>query len=274
MHRKPERRAAPPSDPVPHPDCDARPDPTPDSDAAPRSPTLPATAPYQAGQREHRALRVSGEAGAALSQVTARLWPLLATILQAEAAPLVGAGFMRVGPGAAGQELHKDVHGHDRHGGVAGRGGEGGEGGEGGVGGEGSVGELIGAARAVSIQLQLSDTTAQPRMGSLEVLPGSHRPDAAQARPEQIRRAVEEPTASSGVLAVAVPAGTVTLYSSRLWHRGGANRSDRERTFCFLTVSEPDAPAPAGLIHTMERDEVGGWILDHRGLRATTEAKR
>tara|TARA_B100000795_G_scaffold18326_1_gene12193 strand:- start:267 stop:935 length:669 start_codon:yes stop_codon:yes gene_type:complete len=212
---------------------------------------------------------VSGEAGAALSQVTARLWPLLATILQAEAAPLIGAGFMRVGPGAAGQELHKDVHGHDRHGGVAGQGGEGDEGSEGGA---GLVGELVGAARAVSIQLQLSDTTAEPRMGSLEVLPGSHRPDAAQARPEQIRRAVEEPSVSSGVLAVAVPAGTVTLYSSRLWHRGGANRSDRERTFCFLTVSEPDAPAPAGLIHTMERDEVGGWTLDHRGLRATSEA--
>ena len=44
----------------------------------------------------------------ALSQVTARLWPLLATILQAEAAPLIGAGFMRVGPGAAGQELHNN----------------------------------------------------------------------------------------------------------------------------------------------------------------------
>ena len=127
---------------------------------------------------------------------------------------------------------------------------------------------LVGGARAVSIQLQLSDTTAQPCMGSLEVLPGSHRPDAARARPEQIKRAVKEPTPSSGVLAVAVPAGSVTLYSSRLWHRGGANRSDRERTFCFLTVSEPDAPAPAGLIHTMERDEVGGWMLDHRGLQA------
>jgi len=226
---------------------------------------------------------VGGEAGEVLSPLIARLWPLLSIILQAEAAPLVGAGFMRVGPGAAGQELHKDVHGHDRHGGVAARGaeageadeaGEGGEGGAagvggaGGAGGEGVMGELGGGARAVSIQLQLSDTTAQPCMGSLEVLPGSHRPDAARARPEQIKRAVKEPTPSSGVLAVAVPAGSVTLYSSRLWHRGGANRSDRERTFCFLTVSEPDAPAPAGLIHTMERDEVGGWMLDHRGLQA------
>ena len=203
-----------------------------------------------------------------LSPLVARLWPLLSIILQAEAAPLVGAGFMRVGPGAAGQELHKDVHGHDRHGGVAARGAEAGEAGEGGAGGAGVMGELVGGARAVSIQLQLSDTTAQPCMGSLEVLPGSHRPDAARARPEQIKRAVKEPTPSSGVLAVAVPAGSVTLYSSRLWHRGGANRSDRERTFCFLTVSEPDAPAPAGLIHTMERDEVGGWMLDHRGLQA------
>jgi ectoine hydroxylase-related dioxygenase (phytanoyl-CoA dioxygenase family) len=211
---------------------------------------------------------VGGEAGKVLSPLIARLWPLLAIILQAEAAPLVGAGFMRVGPGAAGQELHKDVHGHDRHGGVAARGAEAGEAGVGGAGGAGVMGELVGGARAVSIQLQLSDTTAQPCMGSLEVLPGSHRPDAARARPEQIKRAVKEPTPSSGVLAVAVPAGSVTLYSSRLWHRGGANRGDRERTFCFLTVSEPDAPAPAGLIHTMERDEVGGWMLDHRGLQA------
>ena len=114
---------------------------------------------------------------------------------------------------------------------------------------------------------QLSDTTPQPEMGSLVVLPGSHRPDAASARPEQIKRAVAEPTAENGVVAVAVPPGTVTLYSSRLWHCGGANRSDRERTFCFLTVCEPDAPAPAGLIHTMEVEDVGAWVLDGKGLQ-------
>ena len=82
---------------------------------------------------------MGGEAGEVLSPLIARLWPLLSIILQAEAAPLVGAGFMRVGPGAAGQELHKDVHGHDRHGGVAARGAEAGEAGEGGEGGEGAA---------------------------------------------------------------------------------------------------------------------------------------
>ena len=204
----------------------------------------------EAAARAHRALPVGGAARAALGGVAAELWPLLGAVLQAEAAPLLGAGFMRVGPGAEAQQLHKDVHGHDRHGAVEGMGG----------GGPG------GAARAVSIQLQLTDTTAQPHMGALEVMPGSHRPDAASARPDHIARAVAEPTAAAGVLPVAVPAGTCTLYSSRLWHRGGANRSDRERTFCFLTVSEPDAPAPAGLIHTMEAEDVGAWRLDHRGL--------
>ena len=59
---------------------------------------------------------------------------------------------MRVMPGALEQQLHKDVHGHDRHEAV--------EGMPGGAGGE---------ARAVSIQIQLTDTAAQPCMGSLEV---------------------------------------------------------------------------------------------------------
>lgn len=218
----------------------------------PRAPdaTPPSPRPvWQAGCREHRALAVRGAAEATLSAVLTQLWPLLATLLQAEAAPLLGAGYMRVGPGAEAQELHKDVHGHDRHAAVEEIGGPG------------------GAARAVSIQLQLSDTTPQPDMGSLVVLPGSHRPDAASARPEQIKRAVAEPTAENGAVAVAVPPGTVTLYSSRLWHCGGANRSDRERTFCFLTVCEPDAPAPAGLIHTMEMEDVGAWVVDGKGLQ-------
>jgi hypothetical protein len=43
---------------------------------------------------------------------------------------------------------------------------------------------------------------------------------------------------------VDVPAGTVSMYSSRLYHRGGANRhAQRERVFAFFTLAEPDAPA-------------------------------
>ena len=58
----------------------------------------------------------------------------------------------------------------------------------------------------------------------------------------------------------------MTVYSSRLWHRGSAKQGEAERTFCFLTVGEPDAPAPAGLIHTMERAAVGAWTVGRGGL--------
>lgn len=209
----------------------------------------------EARYREHRALRVGGTGGAAtiLGQVLAKLYPLLSRVLQADSAeeeeasgiPLLGSGFMAVGGGAAEQELHKDVHGHDRH---------------------AQAECAAGGARAISIQLQLTDTTDDERMGSLELLPGSHRPDAANGTPEKIRRAVEESTVAHGVIRVAVPAGTVTMYSSRLWHCGGANQSERERVFCFLTLTEPDAPAPPGLIHTMALEDVGVWAVGRDGL--------
>ena len=75
------------------------------------------------------------------------------------------------------------------------------------------------------------------------------------------------------VLPVDVPAGTVTVYSSRLWHRGGANGraegeapGENERAFAFLTIGEPGAPAPAGLIHTMARGDVGRWLVSSDGM--------
>jgi uncharacterized protein (DUF2236 family) len=98
------------------------------------------------------------------------------------------------------------------------------------------------------------------------VLPGSHRPDAAFGHPTAILRAIQEGEAA-GQLTIAVPRGTATLYSSRAFHRGSANRSDRARTFCFLTVCEPDCAAPAGLIHTMERRDVGAWLVGPQGLQ-------
>ena len=70
-----------------------------------------------------------------------------------------------------------------------------------------------------------------------------------------------------GVLPVKVPGGSVTLYSSRLWHNGGANNHpERERIFAFLTVAEPETPAPPGLIHTMSKDDVGSWLVSQGGV--------
>ena len=78
--------------------------------------------------------------------------------------------------GRRGQELHKDVHATT---GTAGwqpgaprqraRGARGARG----RGGAGVMGELVGGARAVSIQLQLSDTTAQPCMGRSKCCPAA-----------------------------------------------------------------------------------------------------
>ena len=206
-------------------------------------------------RRRHRALPLDDDsARAVLSDATRRLWPLLSRVLQAEArAPLIGSGFMRVAPGAAAQPLHKDVHGFDRHEAVA---------------DPPSSLPRGGAARAVSVQLQLTDTTAgarEPMMGSLELLPGSHRPDAANGRADAIEAAAAGGDAPRAV-PVAVPRGSVTVYSSRVWHRGGANRSERERTFCFLTVAEPDSPAPPGLIHTMALGDVGRWEVGREGI--------
>ena len=100
--------------------------------------------------------------------------------------------------------------------------------------------------------------------GSLEILPGSHRPDASAAQPAIIRAACDD---ARRVVPVDVGAGSVTVYSSRLWHRGGANAGPRERVFAFLTLTEPSSPAPPGLIHTMTREDVGKWVVGPAGLQ-------
>jgi len=232
--------------------------------------------------REHRALPLSDDnddaAREVVSDVLSSLHPVLSRILQADSSggrmPLLGSGYMRVDPGARGQELHKDVHHYDRHGPVEGMPPE-----------ERSGG---GSPRTVSIQIQLTDTSSFAEEaedgleagvgGSLEVLPGSHRPDGAGGRPEVITDALKT---SAGVVPVAVPPGTVTVYCSRLWHRGGENVADggkkgrggaKPRLFCFLTVTEPESAAPPGLIHTMELDDVGRWSVTERGLEEEENA--
>lgn len=194
-------------------------------------------------------------------------------------AVLLGSGFMTVGQGSGAQELHNDVHGVDRHSLSSATDSPP---------GDSDASPPPGGPRVVSLQLQLTDTRAQKRQtghggdkaaedeeeeeeelgcvgGSLELLPGSHRPDAHSRSPAAIERAGAD---DSGVVAIEVGAGTATLYSSRLWHSGGANvRAREERRFVFLTLGERGAPAPPGLIHTMARCDVGAWVADCGGLR-------
>lgn len=218
----------------------------------------------EAGCRVHRALAIdeSPAVETALSEVMQQLHPLLARALHAAAdadnnddlaIPLLGSGYMSVGSGARAQELHKDVHGHDRFDAAA----------------LGAVG-TGGGPRAISIQLQLTDTSSgeEGSLGSLEVLPGSHRPDATGSE-AAIQRALTPEGAAEKVVPVNVEAGTVTLYSSRLWHRGGANEptAQRERVFAYVTVCEPGVPAAPGLIHSMARRDVGQWVVRPAGLK-------
>jgi len=205
----------------------------------------------------------------ALSAIAKRLHPFLSRILQSEdnrSLPLIGSGFMQIKPGAQAQELHKDIHHYDRHGPVDGM--------------SAMASPDFGKPRTVSIQLQLTNSTgttkikrnakgfAKPKKrASLEVLPGSHRPDAPSGRPEMLQAGVVK---SKGVVPLDVEKGTVTVYSSRLWHRGGPNESQKNtRVFCFFTVMEPESPAPPGLIHTMMMKDIGAWGVTADGLQRT-----
>jgi hypothetical protein len=62
-----------------------------------------------------------------------------------------------------------------------------------------------------------------------------------------------------------------TIYSSSHWHGGGANNSGLDhldRQFCFFTITEDSSEsAPPGLIHTIQKNDIGIWYTQgHRGL--------
>ena len=213
-----------------------------------------------AKRRIHKALPLVDEEQCTktVSNLLGRLYPLLAIILQSsdseDGIPLIGSGFMQTSPGASKQVLHKDVHFLDLH---------------------EDFDEMPeswdckrnGYPRCISIQVQLTDTTLGGNMGSLVVMPGSHRPDTGVS-PSAIATAVKDSSDSgSGVIPVHVIPGTVTIYSSRLWHSGGANESNKDRQFCFFTATENQENAPPGLIHTMQMSDVGKWCISSSGLK-------
>lgn len=73
--------------------------------------------------------------------------------------------------------------------------------------------------------------------GATEILPGSHRWDADDVHRhlsggDFVNRLVHDPpehVAHDGAVRITMPAGSVMLAKGTLWHRGGANRSDRDR---------------------------------------------
>ena len=93
-------------------------------------------------------------------------------------------------------------------------------------------------------------------------MPGSHSfdphvSDSARLADPTVRR-----------VAVAVPAGTVTVYALHLMHRGSANTDakERDRPFYFFTLMPADGAAPPGLAYTIQPADIGEWAIDGREL--------
>ena len=91
-------------------------------------------------------------------------------------------------------------------------------------------------ALGVSAFWAIDDTTELN--GATEVIPGSHlwgaEEIAGAARPGSFMNAFAQPTeqdpgARSDVFKFAMPAGSLAIAKGTLWHRGGANRSDKPR---------------------------------------------
>ena len=78
---------------------------------------------------------------------------------------------------------------------------------------------------SVSAIWAIDDFTAEN--GATEVIPGSHR------------WGDEIPGADHPVVKVVMPAGSVVVFAGTLWHRGGANHSDRSRLAITPQYCEP-----------------------------------
>lgn len=107
--------------------------------------------------------------------------------------------------------------------------------------------------RIVSVQIALVDTGAQ--QGALEVQPASHthtEPTDEQAAPSVI---------------VAVPEGTVTVYSPNVVHRGRANTHTEDRLTLVLSLVSESGLVPDGIPLAVQAEDAGRWWLARDGLQ-------
>ena len=82
--------------------------------------------------------------------------------------------------------------------------------------------------RAISVSAIWAIDEFTAENGATEVIPGSHRWG------DEVRR-----TDHPDVAKVVMPAGSVVVFAGTLWHRGGANRSDRPRLAITPQYCEP-----------------------------------
>lgn len=100
--------------------------------------------------------------------------------------------------------------------------------------------------RLASVQIAVSDTTAE--QGALEVEPGSHTHDGA-------------PSDEATRVALAVPAGSVVVYSPNLVHRGAAHTAAHERLAVTLNLMSVNGLVPNGIPLAVLPQDAGRWRL-------------
>ena len=98
--------------------------------------------------------------------------------------------------------------------------------------------------------------------GATQIIPGSHRWGAEQP-------AEDDPT----IVAVAMPAGSVVVFLGTLWHRGGANRTDRAAAGDHAAVLRAVGP-PAGADGAVGRRRRGRVLRPRSGRCSATASTR
>eukprot|EP00966_Prymnesium_polylepis_P325667 7381641-Prymnesium_polylepis.1 len=106
--------------------------------------------------------------------------------------------------------------------------------------------------RIASVQIALVDTATE--QGALQVQPASHTH-------------TERPDETAASVAVAVPAGSVTVYTPNVVHRGTANARAETRLTLVLTLMGASGLIPNGIPLAVEPDDAGRWWLEAGELR-------
>lgn len=207
---------------------------------------------------------------AALSSASAVLFPLLANVMGVSAqqpARILESGVLLSRPGAPAQRTHADTD-------------------------QAEVGGPF-------LKVQFGSAAIHEVMGPIEVAPGTHwsirrgsrhglrvpastreregghvvdgggdenmKGSRSQARHVKAARddVLEEADAEEvPLLPVALPAGALLVYDSSILHRGGANRSRKNRFVFYITLARPTG----GLL-------TGGWDDGDGGVRVSTQAR-
>lgn len=112
-------------------------------------------------------------------------------------------------------------------------------------------------SRLASVQIALVDTAAT--QGALEVQPASHTHD-------------DVPADGASSVRLAVPEGSVVVYSPNLVHRGGANTHAEKRLAVTLNLMGANGLVPNGIPLAVLPEDAGRWRIAGGELLDSAEA--